>query len=94
MNEQNAKKELENTENSSILSNKEEEFIKGQIGKQQETTKGIIEAASVVTASIKSKLKMAEKELEAVQLLLEKERKEHLTTKEKLEKLQEEDSKN
>ena len=38
--------------------------LEQQIGGKQET-KGIIEAASVVTASLKSKLSMAEKELEA-----------------------------
>ena len=89
----NVKQELETTENASIFSNKENDFIKEQMGKHQETTKGIIEAASVVAASLKSKLSMAEKELEAIQQLLEKERKEHLLTKERLEKLQDKESK-
>ena len=83
----NAKKELVMSDDGSIFSNKEKEFIQGQIGGSQDS-KGIIEAASVVAASLKSKLTMAEKELEAVQLLLEKERNEHIQTKEKLEKLQ------
>ena len=68
--------------------------MKGRLEKQQETTKGIIEAASVVTASLKSKLNMAQKELETVQQLLEKERKEHVITKEKLRKIQDKRSKN
>ena len=50
-------------------------------------TKGIIEAASVVVGSLKSKLSMAEKEIETVQTLLEKERNEHIQTKNELEKL-------
>ncbi len=37
---------------------------------------------------LKSKLSMTQKELETVQQLLDKERKEHEITKEKLEKLQ------
>lgn len=50
-------------------------------------TKGIIEAASVVVGSLKSKLSMAEKELEAVRILLEKERIEHIQTRNELERL-------
>lgn len=50
-------------------------------------TKGIIEAASVVVGSLKSKLSMAEKELEAVRTLLEKERNEHIQTRNELERL-------
>ena len=89
----NAKQELGNSDNTSIFSDKEKDFIKGQIGAKQET-KGIIEAASVVAASLKSKLSMAQKEIETVQQLLEKERKEHALTKEKLKKLQDKESKN
>ncbi len=37
---------------------------------------------------------MAQKELETVQQLLEKERKEHIITKEKLKKIQDKESKN
>lgn len=46
---------------------------------------GVIEAASAVVGSLKSKLAMTQKELEAVQLLLEKEREEHDRTKRALE---------
>jgi len=83
----NAKQELGSPVNTSVFTNKEKEFIQEQIGEKQDT-KGIIEAASVVVASLKSKINMAEKELEAVQQLLAKERREHALTKEKLEKLQ------
>ena len=55
--------------------------------KDKRETKGIIEAASVVVGSLKSKLSMAEKELEAVQILLEKECNEHIQTRNELEKL-------
>jgi chromosome segregation ATPase len=81
----NAKQELGNSDNTSVFTDKEKEFIKDQIGGKQDT-KSIIEAASAVTASLKSKLNMSQKELETVQLLLEKERKEHELTKEKLKK--------
>ena len=89
----NAKQELGSSGNTSVFTNKEKEFIEEQIGKKQDT-KGIIEAASVVAASLKSKINLAEKELEAVQQLLAKERREHALTKEKLEKLQGTQSKN
>jgi len=52
-------------------------------------TQGIIEAASVIVGSLKSKLSMAEKEIDAVQALLEKERNEHSQTRKELEKLKE-----
>ena len=85
----NAKEELDRKDNfqdMSVLTPKEREFIQGE-GSKQKGSAGIIEAASVVVSSLKSKLNMAQKELEAVQLLLEKERKEHERTKQKLEKL-------
>jgi cob(I)alamin adenosyltransferase len=83
----NAKQELGSSENTSVLTNKEKEFIEKEIAKKPET-KSIIEAASAVAASLKSKLNKTEKELEAIQQLLEKERQEHEITKEKLEELQ------
>jgi len=70
----------------SVLTPKERKFIQGE-GSNQKGSAGILEAASAVVGSLKSKLNMAQKELEAVQLLLEKERKEHEKTKQKLEKL-------
>ena len=84
----NTKHELGKSENLSIFSEKEKEFIENQISKKPET-KSIIEAASAVTASLKSKLTRTEKELETVQQLLEKERKDHEITKGKLERLSE-----
>jgi chromosome segregation ATPase len=89
----NAKQEFGNSGNTGVFTDKEKDFIKDQISGKQDT-KGIIEAASVVTASLKSKLNMAQKELETVQQLLEKERKEHIITKEKLKKIQDKESKN
>ena len=83
----------DDVDNTFIFSDKEKEFIKDQIGPDQ-YTKGVIEAASVVTASLKSKLNVAHKELETMQRLLEKERKEHMATKETLEKLQNKNPKN
>ena len=85
----NAKEELEKKDrfqDTDILTPKEREFIQGE-GSNQKNSAGIIEAASTVVSSLKSKLNMAQKELEAIQLLLEKERGEHEKTKQKLEKL-------
>ncbi len=84
----NAKEELDKKdhfEETSILTQKEKEFIQGDVN--QKSSAGIIEAASAVVGSLKSKLSMTQKELEAVQLLLEKEREEHDVTKQELEKL-------
>ena len=87
------KTESMNLKKKFIFSNRENEFIKDQIDTQQHT-KGIVEAAGVITASLKSKLTIAQKELETVEKLLEKERKEHRITKEMLDKLQSKNSKN
>jgi predicted nucleic acid-binding Zn-ribbon protein len=88
----NARQELRNTQGNlsetSVFTSKEKEFIEGETAGRRET-KGIIEAASVVVGSLKSKLSMTEKELETVQILLEKERNEHTRTKNELEKLKE-----
>ena len=78
-------KNLQDNNETSVFTLKEKEFIDGTRDKRE--TKGIIEAASVVVGSLKSKLNMAEKELETVQTLLEKERNEHIQTKNELEKL-------
>ena len=48
---------------------------------------GVVEAASVVVASLKSKLGLMQKELEAAQLMLDQERARHEDTKRKLESL-------
>jgi chromosome segregation ATPase len=75
-----------NLSETGVFTVKEKEFIEGESASRRET-KGIIEAASVVVGSLKSKLSITEKELETVQMLLEKERNEHIKTKNELEKL-------
>jgi len=85
----NAKEELEKKDHfqdTNILTPKERKFIQGESSNQKNSA-GVIEAASAVVGSLKSKLNMAQKELEAIQLLLEKERAEHEKTKQKLQKL-------
>lgn len=85
----NAKEELDKKDqfqDTSILTPKEKEFIQGN----NKSSAGVIEAASVVVGSLKSKLNTAQKELEAIQLLLEKEREEHEETKKELKKLKSE----
>ena len=85
----NAKEELakkDHFQDTSVLTPKEKEFIQGE-NSNQKSAAGVIEAASVVVGTLKSKLNMAQKELEAVQLLLEEEREEHEKTKKELEKL-------
>lgn len=82
----NAKEELDKKDqfqDTSILTPKEKEFIQGD----NKSSAGVIEAASAVVGSLKSKLSMTQKELEAIQLLLEKEREEHEETKKELKKL-------
>ncbi len=79
----NAKEELAKKDlfqDTSVLTSKEKEFIQGK-DSNEKSSAGVIEAASVVVGSLKSKLNMAQKELEAVQLLLEEERNEHEKTK-------------
>jgi len=85
----NAKEELakkDHFQDTSVLTTKERKFIQGE-NSNQKNSAGIMEAASAVVGSLKSKLNMAQKELEAIQLLLEKEREEHEKTKQKLERL-------
>ena len=85
----NANDELERKDHfqdTNILTSKEKEFIQGN-ETNQKSSAGIIEAASAVVGSLKSKLNMTQKELETVQLLLEKEREEHEKIKLELEKL-------
>ena len=83
----NAKEELDKKEifqDESVLSPEEKEFIEKT---NENASQGVIEAASAVVGSLKSKLNMTEKELETVQNLLEKERNEHEDTKRELERL-------
>jgi chromosome segregation ATPase len=85
----NASEELEKKDHfqdTDVLTLKEKEFIQGS-KINQKSSAGIIEAASAVVGSLKSKLNMTQKELETVQLLLEKEREEHEKDKQELEKL-------
>lgn len=88
----NARQDLSNLQpetadkNSGVLSSAEKKLFV-QTGKSESA--GIIEAASAVVGSLKSKLNVVENELETVQQLLEKERKEHYKTKEDLKKLRE-----
>ena len=84
----NAKEELakkDQFQETDVLSPKERELIQGT--NSQNSSAGVIEAASAVVGSLKSKLNMSQKEIEAVQLLLETERKEHEQTKLELERL-------
>ncbi|KEQ56223.1 hypothetical protein AAA799E16_01333 [Marine Group I thaumarchaeote SCGC AAA799-E16] len=86
----NAKEELnkkDEFQDTNILTPKEREFIQGD----NKSSAGVIEAASAVVGSLKSKLSMTQKELEAIQLLLEKEREEHEETKKELNKLKSKD---
>ena len=88
----NAKEELnkkDEFQDTSILTPKEREFIQGD----NKSSAGVIEAASAVVGALKSKLNTAHKELEAIQLLLEKEREEHEETKKELNKLKSENQK-
>ncbi len=85
----NAKEELnkkDTFEDASILTPSEKEFI-GADKANQKSSAGIIEAASAVVGSLKSKLNTTLRELETVQTLLEKERREHENTKKDLENL-------
>ena len=85
----NAKEELNKKdifEDTSILTPSEKKFI-GIDNENQKSSAGIIEAASAVVGSLKSKLNITLKELETVQTLLEKEREEHEKTKKDLKNL-------
>ena len=85
----NAKDELgkkDQLQDASILTPSEKKFIEGE-SNNQKSSAGIIEAASAVVGSLKSKLNMTQKELETIQSLLEKEREEHEKTKQELKTL-------
>ncbi len=90
----NAKQELENLsskvdspDEKDVLSKQERELIESDTFGATKTPKNVIEAASAVAASLKSKLNMKQKELETVQNLLQRERDEHDKTKQKLDEL-------
>ena len=85
----NAKEELDKKDqfqDTSILTPKEKKDIKGT-KVSEKTNAGIIEAASVVVGSLKSKLTTAQKELEKIQGLLEEEREAHKKTRQELNKI-------
>jgi len=87
----NAKEELnkkDQFQDTSILTPKEKKEIKGE-NVSEKTNAGIIEAASVVVGSLKSKLTMTQKELEEIQGLLEEEREAHTKTRQELMKIKE-----
>ena len=85
----NAKQELDEKENfqdTSILTPKEEKEITGN-NPVEKNNASVIEAASIVVGSLKSKLSTAQKELEGIQGLLEEEREAHKKTRQELIKI-------
>jgi len=92
----NAKEELDKKDqfqDTSILTPKEKKEIKGNTSNEKHNA-GIIEAASVVVGSLKSKLSITQKELEQIQGLLEEEREAHKKTRQELMKIKSEIDKN
>ena len=85
----NAKKKLDKKDqfqNTNVLTPKEKKDI-NEKKSSEKTNAGIIEAASVVVGSLKSKLTTTQKELEKIQGLLEEEREAHKKTREELMKI-------
>jgi len=85
----NAKQELDKKDNfqdTSILTPKEKKDMKVD-NANEKSNAGIIEAASVVVGSLKSKLNITQKELEQIQGLLEEEREAHKKTRQELMKI-------
>ena len=85
----NAKEKLDKKDqfqDTNVLTPKENKDIKGK-NSSEKTNAGIIEAASVVVGSLKSKLTTTQKELEKIQGILEEERKAHKKTREELMKI-------
>ena len=76
------KTQLESKKNESGISEKEEKFIQKELLSLQGTdTQPIVKAASAVVSSMNQKLLSAQRELENVKKILDKERKEHEITK-------------
>ena len=73
------------------LTVREKEFIHGG-STDQRGSAGIIEAASAVVSSLKSKLKAAQDKIDSAQALLEEEREKHKKTKQKLESFRKRDA--
>jgi predicted nucleic acid-binding Zn-ribbon protein len=85
----NSKQELDKKDNfqdTSILTPKEEKEIKGN-NPIEKNNASVIEAASIVVGSLKSKLNTTQKELEEIQGLLEEEREAHKKTRQELIKI-------
>jgi len=85
----NAKQELDEKENfqdTSVLTPKEEKEITGN-NPVEKNNASVIEAASIVVGSLKSKLSTTQKELEEIQGLLEEEREAHKKTRQELVKI-------
>jgi predicted nucleic acid-binding Zn-ribbon protein len=85
----NSKQELDKKDNfqdTSILTPKEEREIKGN-SPIEKNNASVIEAASIVVGSLKSKLNTTQKELEEIQGLLEEEREAHKKTRQELIKI-------
>ena len=85
----NAKEELNKTEkfqDTSVLTPKEKKDMKVE-SQTSKNSAGVIEAASIVVGSLKSKLTTAQKELEQIQGLLEEEREAHKKTRQELMKI-------
>ena len=75
-----------NTQNTNVSTPKEKkDIIPDNIN--EKSNAGIIEAASVVVGSLKSKLNTTQKELEGIQRLLEEEREAHKKTRQELIKI-------
>jgi chromosome segregation ATPase len=85
----NAKEELnkkEKFQDTSVLTPKEKKDMKVE-NQTSKNSAGVIEAASIVVGSLKSKLTTAQKELEQIQGLLEGEREAHKKTRQELMKI-------
>ena len=85
----NAKEELnkkEKFQDTSVLTPKEKKDMKVE-SQTSKNSAGVIEAASIVVGSLKSKLTTAQKELEQIQGLLEEEREAHKKTRQELMKI-------
>ena len=88
----NAKEELnkkEKFQDTSVLTPKEKKDMKVE-SQTSKNSAGVIEAASIVVGSLKSKLTTAQKELEQIQGLLEEERESHKKTRQELMKIKSE----
>ena len=85
----NAKEELnkkDKFQDTSVLTPKEKKDMKVE-SQTSKNSAGVIEAASIVVGSLKSKLTTAQKELEQIQGLLEEEREAHKKTRQELMKI-------